>query len=1241
MNVTQAHIYFRSDTNANLTSANTPLGNASLNAGEAVFVTDQKRVRVGIGNYTTLDSLANLTDISTLNTTVSGKSDIGHVHVIANVTGLQTALDGKSATTHVHDAANITTGTIATARLGSGTANSSTYLRGDQTWATVSGGGGSGTDRGFWYDIRDYGAELGSANDAANTDAVQDAVDAAAVQSGGWGGGTVYFPATENQDTSVWDLRTPVWVHGSNIKIQGEGSQNTLIRAKGPAFIVSKHPRFWDLWKSTYASDASATTGTVDGATNWIGVSKCKPDLHEFRAAGTFPPTNGNPAFAPARVAELGAGTWFGIRTQKGVAQARYPYCPLATGDKTQTNQSANLWPHHSKITWEFVTYHHEANMCGAIAGCGGIAGSGAPDPWSLYGAAGEYYFELALTDKDMIDRTWVRWKCAMNDTVGIHRICVQFDPDNADSSKRFAMFVDGVQKATTFVNIQWFHRGNYVPLNTVDGSGTADLNLWTRFNRVARWVESDFTVGCESSKTAFYYSEQAATLTDYSVLAVAVHTDALYQVNGATTSQTKIAGGAADDSTVFPYASGGTFSARTESLGWMANEFSWSPNADTNLNINLMVRGVGGKEVWGYLCPKGNANNWEGTPQAVDAPTIEGLRIRQYNAYPVSCGILNGPWINCYRLNDLEFDQGYYASIGAMWDRVSYYGRWTNLKLGKMVHLIHQTVEGERWDWGYSNVCAIRICGSEFRLKNFSHPAPEANDEGFLASFMGGSIGAGIVIEDGTINQEGLTFAPSIAVFYVEKNYAHGNNSLTIRNVQVGEVAAPILILNDFYYDYTIGTSIDIKGMGFAAFGSTCIVRGKDWHGEIEMDPSAYMTEQVKYLDALAGSNFCDMKTIDTSGYGLPMTGGFTHDAHEIHPRNPPQGGVAIWRPTKATNAISYEGSNDPPSWQPMRFVDSARMHAMSANIHPGFNATCSLPWPSGGSPTTLAFTSLTNSFAKAALSTILAGATAPSRSHLTLKWGYTNLYPLSTGRYDAEFFASGEVANSGNWASAASGSMATTAAINTTGILVPAWSIFIRRPWCWALELGDGTGDLTTGQKLAFVGRTNVKEPVDWVVDTGDTPQVASGGLTLRRTTRAEGNWCHYSSNRILEWIRGASLSLGSTWHFGLSTTPVSTTAGTGMTEPAGGSYAREPVTMNGTNWGELFDSSYIFANKTAIEFDAPTGNWGRITHWFISDASSGGNIIAAGPLNRPIFVQSGDAAPVFLPGAFQIQL
>lgn len=53
---------------------------------------------------------------------------------------IQTQLDGKAASSHTHAAADITSGVLATARLGTGSASTSTFLRGDGTWAAAGGG---------------------------------------------------------------------------------------------------------------------------------------------------------------------------------------------------------------------------------------------------------------------------------------------------------------------------------------------------------------------------------------------------------------------------------------------------------------------------------------------------------------------------------------------------------------------------------------------------------------------------------------------------------------------------------------------------------------------------------------------------------------------------------------------------------------------------------------------------------------------------------------------------------------------------------------------------------------------------------------------------------------------------------------------------------------------------------------------------------------------------------------------
>lgn len=70
-------------------------------------------------------------------------------HKTSHATGGSDALTaadiGAAATSHAHAASDITSGIIGTARLATGTADSTTYLRGDQTWQTVTAGVGGST----------------------------------------------------------------------------------------------------------------------------------------------------------------------------------------------------------------------------------------------------------------------------------------------------------------------------------------------------------------------------------------------------------------------------------------------------------------------------------------------------------------------------------------------------------------------------------------------------------------------------------------------------------------------------------------------------------------------------------------------------------------------------------------------------------------------------------------------------------------------------------------------------------------------------------------------------------------------------------------------------------------------------------------------------------------------------------------------------------------------------------------
>jgi len=86
----------------------------------------------------------------------------------------------------------------------------------------------------------------------------------------------------------------------------------------------------------------------------------------------------------------------------------------------------------------------------------------------------------------------------------------------------------------------------------------------------------------------------------------------------------------------------------------------------------------------------------------------------------------------------------------------------------------------------------------------------------------------------------------------------------------------------------------------------------------------------------------------------------------------------------------------------------------------------------------------------------------------------------------------------------------------------------------------------------------------------------------------------------------------------HIGLSTTAIADN-GTGITEPVGNGYARVAVANNTTNWGvpTLNGIEIEVLNLTTVNFPTPTGNWGVVTHWFASDAATGGTIRLTGTL------------------------
>lgn len=124
-------------------------------------------------------------------------------------------------------------------------------------------------------------------------------------------------------------------------------------------------------------------------------------------------------------------------------------------------------------------------------------------------------------------------------------------------------------------------------------------------------------------------------------------------------------------------------------------------------------------------------------------------------------------------------------------------------------------------------------------------------------------------------------------------------------------------------------------------------------------------------------------------------------------------------------------------------------------------------------------------------------------------------------------------------------------------------------------------------------------------------------------------------YFENNVIDYaFRAQSWTISANYYFGLSTAACSDSSV--GTEVTGGSYARVSYARSLANWAGTQSSGSttassgtggVTSNNNAINFPTPSAGWGTVTHFFIADASSGGNLIICQALTTSKTINSGD--------------
>jgi F0F1-type ATP synthase membrane subunit c/vacuolar-type H+-ATPase subunit K len=98
------------------------------------------------------------------------------------------------------------------------------------------------------------------------------------------------------------------------------------------------------------------------------------------------------------------------------------------------------------------------------------------------------------------------------------------------------------------------------------------------------------------------------------------------------------------------------------------------------------------------------------------------------------------------------------------------------------------------------------------------------------------------------------------------------------------------------------------------------------------------------------------------------------------------------------------------------------------------------------------------------------------------------------------------------------------------------------------------------------------------------------------------------------------------GNSIYVGLATAVSSIETGS-LTEATFGSYARQQVQASGWTVPAVGTDTQTAVNAANVEFPASTGTNNTITHAFIVDASSSGNILFVGALDASKTIATGD--------------